>query len=53
MTAYEQGRAAYKQHKPTSENPFQPGSLEYLYWRLGWEREQIEEPSAGPGPDQN
>jgi hypothetical protein len=46
LTAYEQGRAAYEQHKPKSENPYPVSTREHHYWKLGWDKGKIEDPEA-------
>jgi hypothetical protein len=42
MTAYQQGRAAYEQDKPRSENPYPVGSRVHHYWKLGWHKGKTE-----------
>lgn len=36
MDAELQGQAAYRNNEPTSNNPFQPGTDNYVAWDTGW-----------------
>ena len=41
--AYRQGYEAYWNHVPMKDNPYQPGTKQYVAWDRGWIQGQLEE----------
>lgn len=52
MDAELQGQAAYRNNEPKSNNPYQPGTEDYVSWDTGWESAMAHTAhSMGPKPN--